>query len=256
MQNESELKILFWIGTVIMIFSALSILLITLLYQKKVSKIKQKESDNLLNVSLESEKRERKRMASDIHDGVTGDLNAIRNYITFLYQKEDDLTNKPILEDVKSALDNMLATIQGISYNLMPPLLDTLGLVPTLNDYFGRIKKWNNIAINSQFYQMDLPVLPTVSYELYRIIQELISNMLKHGNVSRIDFSIQELDKSLEIQITDNGIPFDFYQSLKGATGMGLKNIITRIKHIDAVLEQAPVITGNTIVIKLKKDKA
>ncbi len=253
MENEAGLKLLFWIGTIVMIFSALGVLLITILYQKKVYKIRKKESDNLLKVSLESEKRERKRIASDLHDGVSGDLNAIRNYITVLYQKEQDPSNKHVLEEVKPALDNMLISIQNISYNLMPPLLDTQGLVPTLKDYFDRIKKWNTITINSRYYQKDIPVSSSDAYELYRIIQELISNMLKHGNSSRIDFSIEKNEKILEIKIADDGIPFDLYKSLHDTSGMGLKNIISRAKYIGASLTQVPADKGNIILIRLKK---
>ena len=252
MENETGLKIFFWIGTAVMVFMTLVVLFVTIMYQKKVHKIRQTESENLLRVSLESEKRERKRIASDFHDGISGDLNAIRNYITFLDQKEQDSSNKPVLEEIKSALGNMLTDVQDISYNLMPPLLDTMGLVPTLSNYFDRVEKWNNITVTSQYYQRDIPVSSSDAYELYRIIQELISNMLKHGNISSVDCSIQENDEGIEIQIIDYGIPFDFYESLKDTSGMGLKNIISRTKHIGASLIQIPVEKGNKILIRLK----
>ncbi|HEX8576204.1 MAG TPA: ATP-binding protein [Flavobacterium sp.] len=251
MENETELKIFFWIGTAIMVVMTFIVLFVTMMYQKRVYKIRQTESENLLRVSLESEKRERKRIASDFHDGVCGDLNAIRNYVTFLDLKEQNSSNKPVFEEIKSALDTMLTNVQDISYNLMPPMLDTLGLVPTLDDYFNRVSKWNTITVTSQYYRRDIPVSSLDSYELYRIIQELISNMIKHGNVSAIECSIQENGKRIEIYITDNGIPFDFYESLKNTSGMGLKNIISRTKLINAMLLQVPVDKGNKIQIYL-----
>lgn len=253
MENETGLKIFFWIGTAIMVVMTLIVLFLTIMYQKKVHKIRQTESENLLRVSLESEKRERKRIASDFHDGISGDLNAIRNYITFLDQKEQDTSSKPVLEEIKSALGNMLTDVQDISYNLMPPLLDTMGLVPTLNDYFDRVGKWNNITITSQYYRRDIPISSSDAYELYRIIQELISNMLKHGKISGVNCSIQEIDDRIEIQIADDGIPFDYYESLKSTSGMGLKNILSRTKLINATLTQFPTDKGNIIQIHLKK---
>lgn len=252
MESEAGLKMLFWTGTAIMVFSALGVLLITLLYQKKVHKIRQKESENLLKASLESEKRERKRIATDFHDSVSGDLNAIRNYISILDQKEKDPINKDILLEIKSSLGDMLSNVQNINYNLMPPLLESSGLVPTLNDYFERVRRMNNIVITAHYYQKTIPVSSSDAYELYRIIQELISNTLKHGNAGYIDFSIVENDNSLEIHLFDDSTPFDFYKSLKDTSGMGLKNIISRIKHIGAALEQIPVDKGNKIVLRLK----
>lgn len=251
MENETELKIFFWIGTAVMLIMTLLVVFITIMYQKKVHKIKQAESENLLKVSMESEKRERKRIASDIHDGISGDLNAIRNYVTFLDQKEKDASNKPVFGEIKSALDNMLTDVQDISYNLMPPMLDMFGLVPTIEDYFDKVSKWNNITINTQYYRRDLPISPSESYELYRIIQELISNMIKHGKISTVNCSIQENRERIEIQISDNGIPFDFYESLKNTSGMGLKNILSRTKLIKATLLQVPNQKGNEIQIHL-----
>lgn len=255
MENETGLKIFFWIGTAIMVIMTLIVLFVTIMYQKRVHKIRQTESENLLRVSLESEKRERKRIASDFHDGISGDLNAIRNYITFLDQKEQDSSNKPVLGEIKSALGNMLTDVQAISYNLMPPLLDTMGIVPTLNDYFDRVRKWNNITVTSQYYQRDIPVSSSDAYELYRIIQELISNMLKHGNVSSVNCSIQEINDRIEILISDDGSPFDFYESLKDTSGMGLKNIISRTKHIGASLTQISADKGNIILIRLRTEQ-
>ncbi len=253
MENETGLKYFFWIGTSIMVVMTLLVVFVTIMYQKKMHKIKQSESENLLNASLESEKRERKRIASDFHDGITGDLNAIRNYITFLDQNETNPINKPVLEEIKTALSIMVKDVQDISYNLMPPLLDTLGLIATLNDYFERVRKWNVIRVTFKYYQNDVPVSSSDGYELYRIIQELISNMIKHGKINSVDFAIENNNNRIEIKITDDGIPFDFYESLKETTGMGLKNIISRTKHVGALLTQTPADKGNIIIIILKE---
>lgn len=253
MENEIGLKLVFWISTIAMLLLTLAILFISLIFRKNTYKIKQKESENLLKASLESEKRERQRIAADFHDSVSGDLSAIRNYITILDQNEESPFNKTILQEIKLGLDNTLNNVQHISYNLMPPMLEKLGLIHTLYGYFERVKKLNNITINSQYYQKDIPISSSDAYELYRIIQELISNMVKHGNISKIDFSIKKREEIIEIKITDDGIPFNLSQSLRNTSGMGLKNIISRAKHIEASITQPPSKKGNTIIIQLKK---
>ncbi len=252
MEDETELKLIFWIGTSIMLLMALGFLIIVIFYHKKVYRIRQKESENLLKTSFQIQKRERKRIASDLHDGIIGDLNAVRNYVSFLYTKEFETDKKNVLEDIKYSLDNTLVNIQNISYNLMPPLLDSFGLIHTLNDYLDRVKKWNNIEITTQYLVRDIIVSDTEAHELYRIIQELVSNMTKHGNVSKIDFRIEKEENKIKFILLDNGISFDFYTRLKNTQGMGLKNIISRCKQIDAELEQMHIPQGNKIIISLK----
>lgn len=252
MENETGLKLVFWISTIMMLLMTIAILAISLVYRKNTYKIKQKESENLLKASMESEKRERQRIAADFHDSVSGDLNAIRNYITILAQSEDDEYKKTIISEIKSGLDNTLNNVQYISYNLMPPMLESSGLIPTLQSYFDRVIKMNNITISFSYYQRDIPITLSIAYELFRIIQELISNMIKHGKSTQIDLSIEKNNEVIELKITDNGATFDLYKSLQTTSGMGLKNIISRTKYINAFLTQEKSETGNLIVIRLK----
>ncbi|MDR6300660.1 sensor histidine kinase [Mesonia maritima] len=254
MENESELKLFFWLGTAIMIGLVCLILLLTVIYQKKLHKIKQEEAENLLKISLESEKRERKRISSDLHDSVMGDLNAIRNYLAILDNTEQNskIHKNPILGEVEIALQTMQENIQGISYNLMPPSLDSSGLVATLENYFERIQKWNNKTIHFQHKPSKISVAENIGYELYRISQELINNMIKYGNVKFIFFYLECDENLLRLTVKDDGIPFDFYESVKNSRGMGLKNIQSRIKQIEAELEQIPIEKGNELVITIK----
>lgn len=112
----------------------------------------------MLNISLESEKKERKRIASDLHDSISGDLSAVQNYITYLHNNESDSFKKEIFQEVELALHNTLKNIQAISYNLMPPMLESLGIVSTLKSYFERIRKWNNVVIFEEYLIEDIPV--------------------------------------------------------------------------------------------------
>lgn len=118
MENETSLKIFFWIVTAIMLFSVITVLLVVVLHNRRVFKIKQKESEILLKAVLEAEQQERKRIARDLHDDISGDLNAIQNFISILYNKNQDPFSKEILYEASSVLSNTLENIQNISYNL------------------------------------------------------------------------------------------------------------------------------------------
>jgi len=252
MENDISLKIIFWIGTAIMTIAVISILLVVALYHNKIYKLQQKESDLLLKSSIESEKRERQRIASDLHDDISGDLTAISNYITVLDKYVPTSEGKAIVNEVASALKHTLTNVQNISYNLMPPQMETSGLIPTLKSYFERMRKWSDITIIDIYNKGYIPIDPLYKYEVLRIVQELMSNMQKYGMVSLIKFEVEVKDKETVITIEDNGTAFDFYEELKHTSGMGLKNILSRTRHIGAVLAQGSFKGGNRITIQFK----
>lgn len=251
MENEVELKLFFWIGTVILILSVLAVILMVTIYRNKVYKTNKEESDHLLNISLESEKRERKRIASDLHDSISGDLSAVQNYITLLNRKESSEANKVIFQEVEVAIGNILENVQDISYNLMPSMLESLGFIPTIRSYLERVRRWNQIRISESYDTEILNISSSNAYELYRITQELITNMIKHGKATSIDLSIISKQNDIVLKIVDNGSSFNFYKSLKEPHGMGLKNITSRIRYIKAQLIQIPCDKGNLIEIHL-----
>lgn len=254
MEDEVQIKLFFWIGTLIMIFLAVGIILMTVIYKARVDRLNRKKSESLLKASLDSEKRERQRIASDLHDGLSGDLGAVKNFITLLNSKEEDVSKKEILHEVSTVLTNALTNVQNISYNLMPPLLESYGLVPTLKSYFDRIKKSNNLTVKQHYYNDVIKIPSFEAYEIYRIVQELTTNMIKHGNSQQISISITLDQNTLLIEIQDNGTAFDFNEKLRSSLGMGLKNISSRIKHIDAKFIQHPVSIGNKFQIILNSD--
>lgn len=167
MEHQKSLKFVFFIGAIIVAISILCIILLITIYRNKLYKIKRKESESLLNISLESEKKERKRIASDLHDSISGDLSAVQNYITYLHNNESDSFKKEIFQEVELALHNTLKNIQAISYNLMPPMLESLGIVSTLKSYFERIRKWNNVVIFEEYLIEDIPCMSSKESVLF-----------------------------------------------------------------------------------------
>ena len=253
MENETGLKLFFWIATAIMLLCVLGVVLLVLIYRNKMHSIYKKESDTLLKVTLNIEKKERKRLASELHDSVSGDLSAVKNFITLLYRKEQDEFKKSIFSEVEDTMTKILSDIENVSFDLMPPMLESSGLIATLNSYFDRVRKWNGIVIHEHYDTENIDLPSSEAYELYRIVQELVTNMTKHGKPQSIHFSIRVNEKHIILEIIDDGSSFDFYAKLKDPNGRGLKNITSRIKHIEAELKQPKRDTGNNIQILIKK---
>lgn len=213
--------------------------------------MKRKEAERMLKVSLESEKNERKRIAADLHDSVSSDLSAIRNYLVVLLKGETDEGKQSVLQDLKNGVEVAIENTRQVSYKLMPPLLDKLGFVLALEDYMCNLSKSSGVSFSMHCRDEKFDLDSTSSYELFRVVQELTTNMLKYGGITKCQIILYTIEFTAYVEIIDDGIPFDFQKELLTATGAGLLNISSRLNAIRAALLQRTVVEGNHFVISL-----
>lgn len=253
MDSTSQAGTLIIIGTSLIVILVLVLLFLAVFYQTYVLKMKRKEAELLLKTSLESEKKERQRIAADIHDGVSGDLNAVRNFISILLKTETDVDKKEMFAEINNGVEAALENTRLVSYKLMPPLLEKAGFAPALQDYLDRINKVNEakFELNANGFNFEIP--QDKAYELFRISQEFTSNMMKYGNITKCTLSLNDSSEHYSLQIEEDGIPYNFKEMYTTSKGAGLKNISSRLKIIDANFEQIPVEKGNKFVISVKK---
>jgi signal transduction histidine kinase len=251
MESENELKSIFFIGTFLMLFLAFGLLFLVLFYQRHLAKIKKKEAELLLKTALKSEKKERKRIAKDLHDAIQSDLNAIRNYV-LLFAKKNTHTDAPeLLEAIQISLAQTIENTRLISYQLMPPLLETAGFNLALRDYFEQLSASSGKRFELDMNLADTLVSDAVSYELFRVVQELTSNMLKYGAITTCIARLTYTPRGTCLELIDDGLSFDFKTAYKQTKGAGLQNIQSRLKSIAAELEQDTIATGNHFKIYL-----
>ncbi|NHN26542.1 hypothetical protein FIA58_012720, partial [Flavobacterium jejuense] len=173
MESTKEIGSLILIGTGLIVILVLILLFLVVFYQIYVMKMKKKEAELLLKTSLESEKQERKRIAADIHDGVSGDLNAIRNFLSVLYKTETSEEKRALYDDIRIGVEAAIENTRLVSYKLMPPLLETSGFLITLQDYFSRLNSKTNACFTVNTDEELIDLSNEVSYEVFRVIQEL-----------------------------------------------------------------------------------
>lgn len=213
--------------------------------------MKRKEADLLLKASFDTENKERKRIAQDLHDCIGTDLFAIKNSIIYILPGTKEQKYKVFFEDLIKGLDVTIENTRQISYKIMPPSLEILGFVPTIIDFFKDLSLKTGLDFNVNIKDKHFDLDANNSYEMYRIIQEFTTNMQKYGSVSKCSLVLYvEEDKAI-IEIIDDGIPYDFKQVLKISKGAGVKNINGRLKAINAKMEQQKVNNGNHFIIKL-----
>lgn len=252
MENSAEIEIIYWIGTSLMLLLSLGILFLVLSYRNHLYKIRQKEADLLLKATLEGERVERNRIAADLHDSVSGDLNAIKNYLLFIEKTNSLKEHQEILDEIKNSVVLALENTRLVSYKLMPPLLENLGLLHTVEDYLEQLSKKTQLSFTVVAPE-GLKFESDVAYEVFRIVQEFTTNMVKYGQISHCEIRFDWSDHQNLIEIQDDGTPYDFFRLMMVSSGTGLKNINSRVKSIGAELTQMPANSGNHFVIHLKK---
>ncbi len=236
-----------------MLTLAFVLLFMALFYQNLLSKRKRKEVENLLRIALESEKNERQRIAADLHDSVSSDLSAIRNYILHILKNESDANKRLLLEDLKTGVLNAIENTRLISYKLMPPLLQNYGFLIAVEDYLEQLTKKTNSSFLLNHHDTTLHISEAKGYELFRIIQEFTTNMLKYGNVKQCLINITKTSNKITVEIIDDGKSYNFKTALESSRGTGLKNIDSRIRFINGTLFQLDTISGNHFKIEIIK---
>lgn len=236
-----------------MLLLTLGILFLVLSYRNHLYKIRQKEADLLLKATLEGERIERNRIAADLHDSVSGDLNAIKNYLLFIEKTNSLNEHQEILDEIKNSVILALENTRLVSYKLMPPLLENLGLLHTVEDYLEQLSKKTQFSFSVTAPE-GLHFESDVAYEIFRVVQEFTTNMVKYGQITQCQICFERLNHQTSIAIKDDGTPYDFFRLMKVSTGTGLKNINSRVKSIGGTLEQLPATTGNHFLIHLKKE--
>jgi signal transduction histidine kinase len=251
MEATNEIISVFWIGTLSMLVLVFVLIFMVLFYQNHLSKVKRDEVENLLKIALETEKNERQRIASDLHDSVSSDLSAIRNFILHILKHETDSGKRELLEDLKTGVLNAIENTRMISYKLMPPLLYNYGFLVALDDYCEQLQKKTKVSFTVDSRDTTIAIDTAKGYELFRVMQEFTTNMLKYGSISFCKIIVYSLDTIVYIELIDDGIPYNFSDCLATSIGSGLRNIDARIKFVGGSLEQREVSVGNHFVLSI-----
>ncbi|NTW32374.1 MAG: PAS domain S-box protein [Bacteroidetes bacterium] len=190
----------------------------------------------VLSAIIETEERERKRFAKEMHDGVGPILSTLKLYVNEL--SSDEITSEEKIkygEYSNELIDDAISNIRTISNNLMPTLITNYGLVKAVDSFCKKINETGKIHIN--FIAENYQNRQEEGLELifFRVIEELLNNTIKHANAKIVEILLKIENKKLMLTYYDNGIGLDIDDIFNNSkAGMGLKNIISRVKSINA----------------------
>lgn len=235
------------IGTVGMLLLAMAVILFFVVYQRrllaqqeKLQEVQTQQQKALLQASLQSQENERRRIAKDLHDEVGANLSTI-NLFTKSLEKFIEPTTKAsqMLDQTKSLIASTVTSVRAISKDLLPATLDRFGLIDAIGELCERINQTDELTVKFE-YQTPKERLPVADeLTLFRIIQELFNNTLKHAQASEIQLFVHYNTQNLKVVFQDNGVGFDVatLQNSKDSTqGLGLKNLESRAQMLQATL--------------------
>jgi len=178
------------------------------------------------------EEQERKRVAQELHDGMGSLLSTLR-----LNAEAIDLSEKKLNEKEQNAYANVIELIdractelRAISHDMLPIGLDQFGIGKTLEMLIRKINSTGELKINLDVFDMDKRFSKDTELAIYRIIMELINNIMKHAKATQASIQLVNRDDMLSILVEDNGIGLDKSKALHG---IGLVSIQTRVEALN-----------------------
>lgn len=206
--------------------------------------LEQQESATL--AVLEAEERERKRIATDLHDGVGQMMSAARMNLSVLVNELDE-DQQAIFDKAMHLVDESCKEVRQVSHNIMPNTLAKRGLVYALNEFINTMDK-RALDINLYADNMEERLPVNVEIMLYRAVQECVNNVIKHAAASTVNISIVKDEKEISISIEDNGRGFD-PKAQNPEKGIGLRNIETRIQYLKGTVSWDTARGKGTVVM-------
>ncbi len=197
--------------------------------------IRKETEREILSTVIQTEERERERFAKDMHDSVGPLLSTIKLYVNELKSSTlEEEERKEFVKITNEILDESINSIRTISNNLMPRVIHKYGLIKALESFCEKVNKTNKININLSNSNFSERLDQNLELILFRVITELITNTLKHANAKTIDVELEKSSNKILMNFKDDGIGFDIDKIMSSEhLGMGLKNIISRIKSIN-----------------------
>lgn len=220
---------------------------------QKLTQQEQGEKLKITQAMLNGEERERERVVKDLHDGLGGLLAGAKLNLSSWGAQHTNTENEENFQKIVGQLDYSVNELRRLSRNMMPVTLLNFGLeiaLKDLCDYYNTTKT----SIEFQPMNIEKNLSSHVQINIYRIVQELLSNAIKHSKANNILVQCSQSDDFFFITVEDNGIGFN-QDHLNSTEGLGMHNLKTRIELLKGKMEIISAQNeGTSINIELRTD--
>jgi PAS domain S-box-containing protein len=223
-----------------------------------ISELKKAEAQRFM-IGKASEENERRRIARDLHDGVGQYLATTVLYNSLLgkyVEKEMSEEGKEIYKNSVKMLKKATEEVRAVSHNIMPSSMKDFGFLKSIQQLINDLKKSNpqiNFIYNNQVLRNNIGFSEHINLNLFRSIQQIFNNCLKHGKPSIVRLTIKYDTSQLKIKILDNGLGFDT-NVIDYKKGIGMQSINDRVISLGGEMNLVSKKNKGTIISIVIKD--
>ncbi len=230
-----------WLGAITSIFFAVGVFLIQKIF-KHIKQVEQKTRDQekaLLNAIIQAEERERRRFATEIHDGLGPLLSTIKMSLSSLENSDLKGSDLMVIKNTNMVIGEAMKSIQEVSNNLSPHMLKNFGIAKAIRNFVNKINQSKILKVLFTTNAWEARFTEGTEILIYRSVCELLNNTIKHSGANKVEIDFQVKDKNIEMSYKDNGIGFNtktLFTDRKD-TGTGYFNMYNRIKSLHGTIE-------------------
>lgn len=254
---NSDIILVYFIGTVGMLLLAGGLVFFFVIYQKRMlakqlelNRMKRDQQQEILSNTISAQEKERKRIAQDLHDEVGAMLSVVKLNVARIERQAEDKPKK-LAAETKHFLDDVITQVRGISRSLLPPSLEKLGLFYAIEELASWVNKSDQVKVECRPSGEPFRFEIGAELAIFRIVQELVNNAIKHAEGTRISIDIRFRD-DVAVLVRDNGKGFDLDEKM--SSGLGLKNLESRTEVVGAKFKMKSTPGKGTVAIVYWKE--
>ncbi len=264
-QKEKTKLTLFW-GGILALVSTLAFLLIrnTKRKQRKAEEERQKQIEekekilkdlelSTIDAMIQGQEKERQKLASDLHDSVGATLSAAKLQFEHLIKDEiDTKVRKELIKKTSTLLEDAYVEIRSMAHLKNSGVIAKNGLLPAVAKLAENASGANSLKFEVQSHGLEERIDNSLEISIFRIIQELVTNVIKHANATKGIIHLTNHEDSINIMVEDNGKGFNPNQVTKTKAGMGISSIDKRVEHLDGKMTiESEKLKGTTVIIDI-----
>lgn len=222
------------------------------LHEQRIRELEKDKQLVAVDSMLKGQEEERTRLAKDLHDGLGSMLSGVK--FSLMNMKSNLIVNHENVIQFERSLDMLDTSIQElrrVAHNMMPEALIKFGLDEALKDYCNNINNAHIVQVNYQSFAMEKRTESTTEIIIYRIIQELFTNIFKHAKATEVLVQLLREENRISITVEDNGKGFDVHD-IERSKGAGWANIRSRVEYLKGKLDlHSEVDKGTSVNIEV-----
>ncbi len=223
-----------WIISLGTLLLAMSIVLLRYRQLTREKQLQQQKALDLLKATMDGEEAERVRVGKELHDGVSSFLSAIKMNLVTLRMQRKDIAQESTYMHALSLADEAADELRKTAHNLVPSNLVKKGLTEAIKGFCERLSLPGSVTLEVQVMGSPIRLKAEKELSVYRIVQELIHNIIKHARASEALVIISWMEGVLMVTIEDNGIGM---LETDDSKGIGIDNIRKRVQSVNGTLE-------------------